>query len=77
MVFADHVAETPAGKPLAPLTPEFEIPVAPTVAMVIELISVFTHTVGLEEGAAAVLVVITVIVPLALTVPHPPVNGIE
>ena len=77
MVFADHVAETPAGKPLAPLTPEFEIPVAPVVAIVIELISVFTHTVGLEEGAAAVLIGVTVIVPVALTVPQPPVNGIE
>ncbi len=77
MVLEAHEALTPAGKPLSPEAPEFEIPVAPTVAMVIELISVFTHTVGLEDGAAAVLVVITVIVPLALTVPHPPVNGIE
>ena len=77
MVFADHVAETPAGKPLAPLTPSFEIPVAPVVAIVIELISVFSHTVGLEEGPAAVLIGVTVIAPVALTLPHPPVNGIE
>ena len=62
---------TPAGKPVA-----VPIPVAPVVAIVIELISVFTHTVGLEEGTATVLIGVTVIVPVALTVPQPPVNGI-
>ena len=73
VAFPVNDAVTPAGKPVAVVVP---IPVAPVVAIVIELISVFTHTVGLEEGTAAVLIGVTVIVPVAFTVPHPPVNGI-
>jgi hypothetical protein len=71
MVFAAHEAVTPAGKPVgAP------IPVAPVVAMLIAgLIAVFTQSVGLEDGSPAVLIVVTVIVPVALTVPQPPVSG--
>ena len=31
IVFDDHVADTPAGKPLAPDMPSFDMPVAPAV----------------------------------------------
>ena len=47
----------------------------PVVAMVISVIAVFTQSVGSVDGAAAVLTSFTVIVPVAATVPHPPVNG--
>ena len=72
ITFPDHVADTPAGNPVA--TP---IPVAPVVAIVIFVIAVFTHTVGVVDGDAAVLFGVTVIVPVAFTTPQPPVNGIE
>ena len=36
---------------------------------------VFTHNVGVVDGAPAVFAAVTVIVPVALTVPQPPVNG--
>jgi hypothetical protein len=77
ITFAAHVALTPAGKPFAPDTPELEIPVAPVVAIVILVSAEFLHKVGEEDGAAAVLVAVTIIVPVAFTVPQPPVNGIE
>jgi hypothetical protein len=35
------------------------------------------HNVGLLDAAATVLSGVTVIVPVAFTVPQPPVNGIE
>ena len=75
MVFDAHVAETPAGKPFAPDTPAFEIPVAPVVVIVMFVSTVLIHKVGVEEGAPAVFVAITVIVPVASTLPQPPVNG--
>jgi hypothetical protein len=75
IVLDAHVAETPAGKPFAPETPLFEIPVAPVVAWVILVNNVLIHNVGVDEGAAAVLFGVTVIVPVAFTVPQPPVNG--
>ena len=77
MVLEDQVAETPAGNPLAPETPELEIPVAPVVAIVIFVKAVLIHKVGVEEGDPAVFAAVTVIVPVAFTEPHPPVNGIE
>ena len=77
IVLEDHVALTPAGNPLAPETPELEIPVAPVVVIVIFVKAVLMHTVGFEEGAPAVLLAVTVIVPVAFTDPQPPVNGIE
>ena len=68
-----QVAVTPLGKPVA-----VPIPVAPVVAMVMDGVNaVLIQSVGLAEGAAAVLTEFTVIVPVALTVPHPPVSGIE
>jgi hypothetical protein len=72
IVFAAHVAVTPAGNPAA--TP---MPVAPVVAIVITgLMAMLTHSVGFEEGAPAVLLGDTVMVPVAFTVPQPPVSGI-
>ena len=67
-----QLAVKPAGKSVA-----VPIPVAPVVAMVISVSAVFTQSVGSVDGAAAVLTSFTVIVPVALTVPQPPVNGIE
>ena len=75
MVFDAHVAETPAGNPFAPDTPAFEIPVAPVVVIVMFVNRVLIHNVGEEEGAPAVLFGVTVIVPVAFTLPQPPVNG--
>ena len=51
----NHVAVTPAGKFVAA-----PIPVAPVVVWVIGVIAVFTHTVGDELGAEAVLFGFTV-----------------
>ena len=71
MVLEDHEAFTPAGKPVA-----VPIPVAPVVVWVITgLMAVLTHNVGLDDAAVTVLTEITVMVPVAFTVPHPPVNG--
>ena len=77
MTFAAHVADTPAGNPFAPDTPSFDIPVAPVVAIVIfGDIAVLIQRVGFEDGAPAVLFGVTFIVPVAFTLPQPPVNGI-
>ena len=75
ITFNDHVADTPAGNPLAPDTPLFNIPVAPVVACVIELRDVLIHNVVVVP-ALAELVAVTMIVPVAFTLPHPPVNRI-
>ena len=72
MVLVAQAAVTPAGKPVAAL-----IPVAPVVAMVTGVKAVLMHIVGLAEGAAAVLAGLTVMAPVALTAPHPPVSGME
>jgi len=75
IVLEAHVAETPAGNPLAPDTPLLVIPVAPVVAIVmLGEMGVFMHTDGDDDGVPAVFIC-TVIVPVALTVPHPPVSG--
>ena len=75
MLLEAQVALTPAGKSLAPDTPEFEIPVAPVIACVIFVKAVPIHKVGVDEATAAVLAAVTVIVPIALPPPQPPVNG--
>ena len=67
---AAHAGVTPAGNPVAA-----PMPVAPVVVCVILVISVLIHKVGVDDGALTVLFAVTVIVPVALTVPHPPVNG--
>ena len=68
----DQTAVTPDGKPVA-----VPIPVAPVVEWVMFVSTVFIHKVGLELAALTVLSGVTVIVPVALTEPYPPVNGIE
>ena len=64
-------ALTPDGKPVAA-----PIPVAPVVAWVILVNAVLIHKVGVDDPAPAVLFGVTVIVPVAFTMPQPPVNGI-
>ena len=70
MVFAAHLAVTPAGNPTAA-----PIPVAPVVVWVIFVIAVLIHTVGEDDATDTVLFGFTVIVPVAFTVPQPPVKG--
>ncbi len=73
MVLLLQVAISPGGKPVDAPTP-----VAPVVTMVtVGDIGALIQTEGLAEGAAAVLTGLTVIVPVAFTVPQPPVSGIE
>ena len=69
MILEAQVAATPAGKP------DEVIPVAPVVLWVILGSTVLIHTVGLIEATLAVLAAVTTIVPVAFTVPQPPVNG--
>ena len=76
IVLEDQLALTPGGKPFAPVTPAFEILVAPVIAWVILVNGAFTHKVGVEDAAPTVLAGVTVIVPVAFTLPQPPVNGI-
>ena len=70
IVLAAQAAVTPAGKPAAA-----PMPVAPVVVCVMFVISVLIHSVGVDDGALTVLFGVTVIVPVALTAPQPPVNG--
>jgi hypothetical protein len=70
IVLAAQAAVTPDGNPVA-----VPIPVAPVVVCVIGVSTVLTHNVGVEEPAPTVLAGVTVIVPVALTVPQPPVRG--
>jgi len=61
----------PVGKPIT-----VPIPVAPVVEMVIlDDSDVPIQTEGFVDAEPAVMFGLTVIVPVALTVPHPPVNG--
>ena len=72
IVLDAHAAVTPAGKPVA-----VPIPVAPVVVWVILVKAVLILKVGLELAAEAVLSADTFIVPVALTLPEPPLKGIE
>jgi len=70
MMLLFQTAFNPAGKPVA-----VPIPVAPVVVMVISGDN--TSLTQTDRGAGAVAVLInTVMVPVALTAAHPPVNGI-
>jgi hypothetical protein len=51
------------------------MPVAPVVAIVMLVKTVLMHNVGVDDGLPAVLSGVTVIVPVAFTLPQPPVNG--
>jgi L-lactate permease len=70
MVLAAQAAVTPAGRPVA-----VPIPVAPVVVCVIAVRAVLVQMVGMEEAAPAVLSGVTIIVPVAFTLSHPPVSG--
>jgi hypothetical protein len=65
-----NAAVTPVGKPVT-----VPIPVAPVVAIVIFGVRAVLIQSVRGAGAAAVLLATTVIVPVAFTVPHPPVSG--
>jgi hypothetical protein len=71
--FAAHTPDTPAGKPVT------VAPVAVVVANVILVIKVLIHLdwlfVPAPELNVIVLFGVTMMVPVALTDPHPPVNG--
>ena len=66
-----HTAVTPTGRPVG-----VPIPVARVVAWVIAVNGVLIHKVGLDDAAPAVIFGVTMIVPVAFTVPQPPANGI-
>ena len=70
IVLLAQAAVTPAGKPVA-----VPMPVAPVVVCVILVKAVLIHKVGVLDAAPAVLFAVTVIVPVAFTVPQPPVKG--
>ena len=72
IVLEDQLALTPAGKPV-----DTPIPVAPVVLWVILINGEPMHKVGVVDAALAVLAAVTVIDPVAFTIPQPPVNGIE
>ena len=76
IVLEAQLALTPVGKPFAPETPAFEIPVAPVIVWVILVNAEPMPKVGVEEAAPAELTAETVMVPVAFTVPQPPVKGI-
>ena len=75
IVLAAQVALTPAGRPVTPP------PVEPVVAYVIFVIAVLRQGDCTFVFAADVKLIVfagvTIIVPVAATVPHPPVSGIE
>jgi hypothetical protein len=75
IVFVAHVADTPAGKPFAPDTPSFEMPVARVVACVMAVNAVLIQSIGVEDAAPAVIFGVTMIVPVAFVIPQPPVSG--
>ena len=73
MVFDAHAAVTPAGKPEG-----VPIPVALVVVCVMGVSEVFLQSVGDEDAALTLSAkFVTIIVPVAFTVPQPPVKGIE
>ena len=65
-----NIALTPVGNPVA--TP---MPVAPVVVCVMVVIALLMQIVGVDDAALVVLSGVIVIVPLADTVPQPPVIG--
>ena len=69
MVFDAKAAVTPAGNPVAA-----PIPVAPVVVWVIFVNAVLIQSVGVDDATPAVLLAVTVMVPVAFTVPQPPVE---
>ena len=72
IVLDAQVAVTPTGRPVA-----VPMPVATVVVCVITVSGVLIQRVGVEEATDAVLASTTVMDPVAFTVPHPPVSGME
>ena len=72
MVLLAQAAVTPAGSPVG-----VPMPVAPLVVCVMAVSGVLMHNVGVEEAAPTALLSTTVMVPVAFTVPQPPVSGME
>ena len=70
IVFDAQEAVTPAGRPVA-----VPMPVAPVVVCVTAVRAVLMHSVGVAEAVPAVLDGVTVMVPVAVTLPQPPVSG--
>ena len=70
----DQAAVTPVGKPEA-----VPMPVALVVEWVIFVKAVFTVSVGVEDAVPTAQegAPFTVILPIAFTLPQPPVNGIS
>ena len=71
MVLLAHTAVTPAGRPVAA-----PMPVAPVVVWVMLANTVLMQSVGVDDAVLTVLFGVIVNVPVAFTVPQPPVNGI-
>ena len=67
-----HKAFTPGGRPVTE-----PIPVAPLVAWVIFVRAELTHRTGVEEALLVELTNVTVIFPVAFSIPQPPVKGIK
>ena len=63
-------AVTPVGRPVA-----VPIPLAPVVVCVIAVRAVLMQRVGVAEADPTVLSCVTVMVPVAFTLPQPPVKG--
>ena len=77
MVLADQAAFNPEGKPM-----QVPILVAPVVVCKIVINVVFMHMVGIDDAMLTVFsgvardTLVTMIVPVAFTIPQPPVKGI-
>ena len=70
IVLAAQEAVTPAGRPVA-----VPILAAPVVVCVIAVRTVLMQRVGVAEADPTVLSCVTVMVPVAFTLPQPPVRG--
>ena len=71
IILLAQAADTSLGRPVA-----VPIPVAPKVVWVMLVKAVLIHSIGVDEGVPTVFKGLTVIVPVALTLPHPSVSGI-
>ena len=72
IVLLAQEAVTPDGRSVA-----VPLPDAPVVVCVILVKALLIHNVGVDEAVPAVFDAVTVIVPVAFTLPQPPVKGIE
>ena len=70
MVLLAQAAVTPAGSPVG-----VPMPVAPVVVCVMAVNGELMHKDGEEDAGPTVLSAVTVMVPVAFTLPQPPVSG--